>query len=95
MFSEYSIISNIQASDPTFPSDYMEFTFNQTDQYSKQQGYIRFSKTSKRTEEMTFSGFIEFEEKLNHVDLDNDKIVNPYLYLYLSQIDFNAVLVQN
>ena len=44
---------------------------------------------------MTFSGLIELEDKLALIDLDKDEIVNPFLYLFLSQIDFNAVLVQN
>ena len=44
---------------------------------------------------MTFSGLIELEDKLSGIDLAHDQVVNPFLYLYLAQIDFNAVLVQN
>ena len=44
---------------------------------------------------MTFGGIIELNDKLGNVTLETDKIVNPFLYLWMSQVDFSAVLLQH
>ena len=44
---------------------------------------------------MTFAGYIGIDDQLEHVDLEMDDTVNPFIVVRLNQINFSAILLES
>ena len=73
----------------------MHLSFNHTS-LGKHEGYLSFLNRTeyRKTDHMTFAGYIELDDQLANVDLEANDTVNPFISVILNQIGFSHVLLE-